>query len=89
MINSWEDKYRAGFIFLHNGGPLMAENAEYLKIAQKLFADVARQTTDPQIKEESRVLSVSALESYLSWLFWQEVAMLRQQKAAPPANAGA
>lgn len=89
LICDWQDKYHAAFIFLHQGGPLMAENDQYLKIAYELFADVVRETTNPEIREEAKALSANALESYLHWLLWEEVTMSKSHPKPPSSNTGA
>lgn len=88
LIKNWNDKYRAAFIFIHKGGPLMGEDQKYLRIAHELFSEVAGETTDPAIREESINLSASALEAYLSRMLWEEMAM-RMARQQPGNAAGA
>lgn len=66
LINHWEDKYKAAFVFIHSGGPFAAANSDNFLIASELFADVSKQTQDPMIAEESKRLAETALNRYVN-----------------------
>jgi hypothetical protein len=65
LIQHWEDKYKAAFVFIHSGGPFAAIDSDNYLIASQLFADVSKDAKDPQIVEESKKLAEAALNRYV------------------------
>ena len=64
-INDHQTAFKAGFVFLHNGGDLLNNDAAYLKRASELFILAAQKTDDPFKIKSSLKMSELAYNCYL------------------------
>lgn len=54
-INKWPDQYAAGYILMRGGQPEI-DQPDALMTAYQLFYEAARQTNNPQVREECKYL---------------------------------
>lgn len=65
-LKSWEDKYKAAYIFIHAGGPFARIDTRNFFIAGKLFHEVSHESNDPMVAAESAEMAERALNKYVN-----------------------
>lgn len=75
LITDWEDKYNAGFVLIHTGGPLYMDDAECYHAASKLFFEVSKESGNPMIQAESQSLAITAFSKFITTRINEELGL--------------